>query len=304
MSTAAERFRRFSRFFTQFVGALDPHFAGMDLTLAEARLLYEIAHRAAPLAADLQAALKMDAGFVSRVLQRFETRGWIIRQRGSRDGRHRPISMTAEGARVFRTLDERQQTLVEDILGRLSPGERRDLVRAIALAEALLAPKQERGRISLRPFQPGDMGLITARQSILYRENYGWNEGIEINIGKVTSTFLRDFKPGREQCWIAELDEVMAGSVLLTDEGEGLCRLRLLYVEPFARGLGIGEALVRATIDFAQAAGYRDMTLWTHTILESARRLYARHGFVLTESALHETFGQPLMGETWCRRLD
>lgn len=304
MALAAERFCRFSRFFTQFVGALDPHFAGLDLTLAEARLLHEIASRDDPLATDLQVALKMDPGFVSRVLQRFETRGWIVRQRGSRDGRHRPISMSPEGNRVFQSLDERQQSLAEDILRRLSPPERRELVRSITLAQNILASREERERFSLRGFQAGDIGLIASRQSLLYRESLGWGKGIEVHIGEMTVRFLRSFNPEREQCWVAEIDEIMAGSVMLSDEGNGLCRLRLLYTEPFARGLGIGETLVQTAIDFAQAAGYQEMMLWTHTILENSRKLFARHGFVITESAMHDTFGTPLMGETWRLRFE
>lgn len=299
MSIAISQFRRFSRFFTQFIGALDPHFAGMDMTLAEARLLFEIANRTRPLAADLQQSLKMDAGFVSRVLRRFETRGWIARQRGEQDARRRPITLTPAGRAVFVELDQRQNKVVEGILQRLSGPERDQLVTSLGIAQSLLDPAHGERGFTLRSFRAGDMGLITARQTILYRGSYGWNEQIEIVVGRVTSEFLRDFKPGREQCWIAEIDGLMAGSVLLTDEGNGVCRLRLLYVEPFARGLGIGQALVAACVDFARAAGYGEIVLWTHTILETARRIYARHGFTISETAMHETFGTPLMGETW-----
>lgn len=298
MSSAINQFRRFSRFFTQFVGALDPHFAGMDMTLAEARLLYEIAHRNLPLAADLQLALKMDAGFVSRVLRRFETRGWIARSRGEQDARRRPITLTEAGRAAFAELDRRQTNVVENILARLPAPDRERLVAALTTAQGLLDPSMARG-FTLRPFRAGDMGMIAARQAILYREIFGWSAQIEVVVGQVTTDFLRAFKPGRAQCWIAEIEGMMAGSVMLTDEGDGVCRLRLLYVEPFAQGLGIGHALVSACTDFARAAGYREMVLWTHTILETARRIYARHGFAISETAMHETFGTPLMGETW-----
>jgi GNAT superfamily N-acetyltransferase len=147
------------------------------------------------------------------------------------------------------------------------------------------------------------MGLIASRQSILYREIYGWGPQIEVTEGEVTTNFLRNFKPGREQCWVAELGGVMAGSVFLTDEGEGLSRLRLLYVEPFAQGHGIGKLLVSTCVDFARTAGYREITLWTHSILETARHIYAAHGFVITETAVHDIFGKPLMGETWTLSL-
>ena len=154
-------------------------------------------------------------------------------------------------------------------------------------------------RFTLRTFRAGDMGMIAARQSILYRSTYGWGPMIEVVEGEVTTAFLRDFKPGREQCWVAEIDGIMAGSIFLTDESDGLCRLRLLYVEPFARGLGIGDALVAACIGFAREVGYIRMTLWTHTILDSARRIYAGYGFHITEVAMHEEFGEPVQGETW-----
>lgn len=299
MTLAITRFRRFSRFFTQFVGALDPHFAGMEMTLAEARLLFEIANRARPLAADLQLALKMDAGFVSRVLRRFETRGWIARERGEQDARRRPITLTPEGRAAFTELDQRQNKVVEGILQRLSPAEREQLVTSLSIAQNLLDPATAERHVALRTFRAGDMGMIASRQALLYRDSYGWSAQIEILLGQVTTGFLENFKPEREQCWIAELEGVMAGSVMLTDEGDGVCRLRLLYVEPFAQGLGIGQALVTQAVDFARAAGYGEIVLWTHTILEAARRIYARQGFVITESAMHDTFGTPLMGETW-----
>ena len=155
---------------------------------------------------------------------------------------------------------------------------------------------------TLRAFRPGDMGMIAARQAILYREVYGWGPKIEVIEGEVTAAFLRDFKPGREQCWVAEVDGAMVGSIFLTDEGDGLSRLRLLYVEPTARGMGVGEALVSTCVAFARQVGYDAMTLWTHTILTSARRIYAAHGFEIVEVQMHDEFGEPVQGETW--RLD
>jgi GNAT superfamily N-acetyltransferase len=151
----------------------------------------------------------------------------------------------------------------------------------------------------IRTFRTGDMGMIAARQAILYAESHGWGRGLEINVGETTLAFLRDFQPGREQAWVAEIDGTMAGSILLTACGGGLARLRLLYVEPFARGAGVGSALVATCLAFARDAGYHAVTLWTHTVLASARRIYAAHGFRLTETALHHEFGVPVQGETW-----
>jgi len=298
MSDALDAVRGFNRFFTQYVGALDPDFLGTDLSLPEARVLFEIAHAAAPMAADIQAALDLDAGYLSRILARFETRGLIVRGRGEEDGRKRPIALTAAGQAAFAELDRRQRDKVAQALAPLAPSQRQDLVSALNTARGLLSGRMP-GEVSLRAFRAGDMGLVSARQSLLYRETYGWGPGIEANIGEVTAAFLRNFKPGREQCWVAEQGGVMAGSIFLTDEGDGLSRLRLLYVEPFARGQGLGETLVSTCLGFAREVGYQTMTLWTHTILESARRIYAAHGFEIVEVAVHETFGHPLQGETW-----
>jgi DNA-binding MarR family transcriptional regulator/GNAT superfamily N-acetyltransferase len=298
MSSAIDSIREFNRFFTHYVGALEPRFLGTEMTLGEARLLFEIAHLGAPLAMDLQVKLDMDPAYVSRVINRFEHRGWINRGRTERDARRRPIELTSAGQEAFHDLDDRQRDKVSACLEQLSHAGQRELVSALTLARVYLGPKQER-KFQLRPFRPGDMGLIASRQSILYRETYGWGPGIEVNIGEVTAAFLKNFKPGREQCWVVDLEGVMAGSIFVTDEGDGLCRLRLLYVEHFARGLGIGDALVSECVKFARSKGYEAMTLWTHTILETARRIYAKHGFKITEVEMHEQFGSPIQAETW-----
>ena len=298
MDNAMDGVRAFNRFFTRFVGALDTRFLGTELTLGEARLLYEIAQAEAPLAADLRTVLGVNAGHVSRVLRRFEERGWITRSPAAGDARRRPIELTAAGRDIFADLDRRQRDAVATALDGLAPAQQRDLVGALTLARILLGDPSAR-RFALRPFRPGDMGQIAARQSLIYREVYGWGPQIEAIEGEVTSAFLRNFKPGREQCWIAEMEGVMAGSVFLTDEGDGLCRLRLLYVEPFARHLGIGNALVSTCVGFARETGYRRMTLWTHTMLESARRIYAAHGFRIVDVHTHEEFDKPVQSETW-----
>ena len=293
--------RRFNRFYTRLVGALDEQFLGCDVTLPDARLLFEIAtHDPAqfPLTASaVQATLGMDAGYVSRILARFEQRGWITRARGA-DARARPIQLTGAGRRAFEEVDGRQRAAVGDLVGGLDFIQRADLAEAMARVRLLLQPESVPG-FAIRPFRTGDMGLIAARQSMLYAQSHGWGRGLEIIEGEATTNFLRNFKPGREQCWIAEIDGVLAGSVFLTDEGDGTARLRLLYVEPFARRRGIGDTLVETCIGFARETGYARLTLWTHTVLESARRLYAHHGFTCIETAPHTSFGVPVDGETW-----
>jgi len=290
--------RRFNRFFTQLVGALDANFLDTGMTLAEARVLFEIAHNAPCFADAVQGALDLDAGFLSRVLRRFETKEWVRRDRLDKDARRRTIHLLPAGRRVFDRLDHRQMREVEKILGRLGDGDRRRLVSALNTARHLMGGG-EAPSFQIRTFGPGDMGLIVSRQAVLYRDIYGWGYGIEVNEGEVVTAFLKNFKPGREQCWVAEVDGQMAGSIFLTDEGDGVSRLRLLYVEPVFQRHSIGDALVDTCISFARDAGYARLTLWTHTILETARRIYARHGFQLKDQREHNSFGPTLMGETW-----
>lgn len=292
---AVAEVRSFTRFYTRFAGALDAHYMDSDLSLAEARMLYEIATGSATLASELQTMLGLDAGYVSRILRRFEAKGWIERGRGA-DARARPISLTAEGRRLFDALDARTRAEVAGRIDRLGEGDRATLVEALAAARALLSGGEAPWHI--RTFRTGDLATIAARQSILY-EPYGWKRPMEILQGEITTAFLRDFKAGREQCWIAERAGLMAGAVLLVDAGGDVGQLRLLHVEPWSRGLGIGSALVAECVAFARGAGYETIRLWTHTILASARRIYEAAGFRIVATAVHDEFGEPVQGETW-----
>jgi DNA-binding MarR family transcriptional regulator/N-acetylglutamate synthase-like GNAT family acetyltransferase len=295
MDDAIAAVRAFTRFYTRFAGALDSHYMDSDLSLAEARLLYEIANRSCPLASELQAELGLDAGYASRILRRFQAKGWIERGRGA-DARARPISLTTAGREVFDALDARTRAEVAGRIGRLGDGDRATLVAALDAARGLLSGGEAPWHI--RTFRTGDLATIAARQSILY-EPYGWKRPMEILQGEITTAFLKAFKPGREQCWVAERAGLMAGAVLLVDAGDNAGQLRLLHVEPWARGLGIGSALVGECVAFARAAGYERIRLWTHTILTSARRIYEAAGFRITETAVHHEFGEPVQGETW-----
>jgi len=298
MEEAIAAVRTFNRFYTRRVGALNQRFLGTELTLPEARLLFEIAHRDSSLAVDIQRALGMDAGYLSRVLSRFEARGWIARESGGEDARRRPIRLTLEGRAVFDLVDQRQRDEVREMLTPLTQAQRLDLAAALGAARTLLDPAPDRD-FKIRSWRTGDMGLLASRQAILYREEYGWGRGLEANVAETVGAFVANFKEGRDQAWIAEVAGAMAGSILLTDEGDGLCRLRLFYVEPMARGRGIGDALVKTCLGFARETGYRAMTLWTHAVLTSARRIYAAHGFEIIATAMHEDFGKPELGETW-----
>ena len=302
MDHAIEAIRAFNRFFTRHVGATDERFLNTDTNLPEARLLFEIARNEPVLANALQAILGLDRGYLSRMVARFEDRGWIIRGRLERDARARPICLTPAGRAAFDEIDRRQRAAVAADLDRLGPMERDDLVRALTWARLLLDPGTAAGFV-IRPARTGEVSQVAARQSILYAESQGWGRGLETLEAETVAAFLRDFKPGREQCWVADLEGVMAGAVFLTDEGKGTARLRLLHVEPFARRRGIGDALVRACVEFAKAKGYAEITLWTHTVLEAARRIYARHGFACVSTEVHHAFGQAEQGETWRLRL-
>ena len=266
-----------------------------ELSLAEARLLYEIANREAPLARELQAELDLDAGYVSRILRRFQAKGWIERGRGE-DARRRPINLTPAGRTYFERLNARTRAATAARLAGLSGGDRDMLVAALATVTALLSGEEAPWQI--RTFRTGDLPHIASRQAILY-EPYGWKRPMEILLGEVTTAFLRDFKPRREQCWVAERAGMMAGAILLVDAGGAVGQLRLLHVEPWARGLGIGSALVEECVRFARAAGYETIRLWTHTVLTPARRIYEKAGFRIVATEVHHEFGKPEQGETW-----
>lgn len=296
MDSTIAALRAFNRFYTRFVGALDRHYLGTELTFAEARMLYEIATRDAPLAADLQDAIGLDAGYASRIVKRFEVSGWVERGR-SADARRRPIALTTDGRAMFADLDRRQRDVLAERIAEIPASDGAVLSSALDTARAILGGAA--AGYAIRTFRPGDLGLLAARQAILYQRDNDWGAPMEALLLDVTSAFVRDFKPGREQCWVAERGGDMAGAILCCDSGDGRARLRLLHVEPSARGLGIGGALVGACVEFARAAGYRGIWLWTHSTLLSARRLYATAGFQITSSEIHHHFGRPELGETW-----
>jgi DNA-binding MarR family transcriptional regulator/GNAT superfamily N-acetyltransferase len=297
MDQTLSSLRAFNRFYTHFSGALDARFLGGPLTLAEARMLYEIATREAPVAVDLQQALGLDAGYASRILRKFESNGWIERGRGT-DARRRPIALTAAGRAAFADLDQRQRAVLETRIETLGEIDQRALVTALNTARGLLS-NETKGGYTVRTFTTGDMGMITARQAILYHESHDWGAPMEVLLGEVTSRFLRDYREEREQCWVAESAGVMAGSVFVVDAGDGVAQLRLLYVEPWARGMGIGGDLVERCVTFAREAGYTTLRLWTHTVLDSARRIYAGAGMGIVKTEVHHEFGRPEQGEIW-----
>ncbi len=263
-------------------------------------MLYELANRTAPTAADLGRDLNLDAGYLSRILKRFEEQGLLRRERSARDGRQATLTLTAAGRSAFAPLDERSRLQVDALLKPLRETERAQLVAAMRKVEALLsASEPAEPPYALRPHRPGDIGWIVHRHGALYAQEYGFDESFEALVAEIAAGFIKSFDPKRERCWIAEKDGEVVGSVLLVKQSDAVAKLRLLYVEPKARGLGIGRRFVEECIRFARAAGYVRLSLWTNDVLFAARALYERAGFTLVKSEPHRSFGQDLVGEIW-----
>lgn len=292
-------FRRFNRFYTRRIGALNRGFLDSEFSLTEARVLYELAHHGRTSAAQLVAGLGIDAGYLSRMLQGFQRRRLVQRRRSETDGRARVIELTGRGRARFDRLDVRQRADVQRVLGPLAPAARRDVLDKLGAVEQALGETPGPGEIQLRRHRPGDVGWITHRQARLYFEEYGWNEEYEALIARIMADFLVKHDPERERAWIAERDGEILGSIFCVKKSRAVARLRLLYVEPAARGTGLGTRLVRACMAFAREAGYSRMTLWTNSVLTAARRIYEREGFVQVAEERHRHFGKSLTGQTW-----
>jgi DNA-binding MarR family transcriptional regulator/GNAT superfamily N-acetyltransferase len=299
---AVAKVRAFTRFYTRQIDLLNEGLLDSAFSLAEARVLYELATRAEVSAGDLVRDLGMNAGYLSRILKRFESAGLLGRTPSAEDGRRAFLDQT--GLAAFAPLDGASREQVTQLLSRLSEGERGRLLRAMGEIEGLLAPaKRDDPPFTLRGHRPGDMGWVTHRQAVLYAREYGWDESFEALVAEITAAFIRSFDPAHERCWIAERRGQVVGSIFCVRESEGIAKLRLLYVEPDARGLGLGRQLVRECIGFARAAGYRTITLWTNDILVAARSLYVEAGFKLLAEERHRSFGHDLVGQNWSLEL-
>lgn len=296
--------RRFTRFYTRKIGVLDQHLLHSPFSLSEARVLYEVAHREGLTASVLSAGLGIDAGYLSRMLAGFARRGFVKRHRSARDGRERRLALTKRGREAFVPLDRRSQAEVGAMLAALPDAGQRRLVEAMRTVEDVLAPAEpasgtEAPGYTLRSPRPGDMGWITHRQAVLYHREYGWNEEYEALIAGIMAKFVMTFDAAAERCWIAERDGEIVGSVFVVRKARTVAQLRLLYVEPGARGLGIGRRLVDECIRFARAKRYRTLILWTNSVLVSARRIYEAAGFRLVQEEKHRSFGKNLVGQNW-----
>lgn len=295
-----ETVRRFNRFYTRQIGALDEGLSRTPFSLTEARVLYELAQREETTATSLGEDLGVDAGYLSRILRGFQARALVARRPSERDGRRSLVRLTEAGEQAFAALNAGSRDDVTAMLGRLSPAEQGRLVGAMTTIEELLgAAPERRAPFLLRPHQPGDMGWVVQAHGALYAREYGWDEEFEALVAEIVAKFLRHFDPKRERCWIAERDGENVGSIFLVRESDEVAKLRLLLVDPRARGLGIGGRLVEECIRFARRAGYARITLWTNDVLVSARRIYEAAGFLLVHEEAHHSFGKDLVGQTW-----
>jgi DNA-binding MarR family transcriptional regulator/N-acetylglutamate synthase-like GNAT family acetyltransferase len=297
--------RSFNRFYTRHIGVLQHAWLGSPFPLPEARVLYEIAHHQQPTATDIGKELDLDAGYLSRMLRSLEHRGFVRRTRSDADGRRAHLSLTPRGHAAFARLNQQTEEDVAARLRKLPASDQRRLVTAMAVIQELLGEKQiTPTSFVLRPPHAGDLGWVVHRQGAVYAEEYGYNEEFEALAAEIVAEFVQHLRPSKERCWIAEKDGEIVGSVFLVRKTDTVAKLRLLLVEPSARGLGIGSRLIDECVRFAGQAGYRKITLWTQSELLAARRLYKKAGFTLTAKKPHDSFGRKgLVAETWDLRL-
>lgn len=300
VSDCIEAVRRFNRFYTRRIGVLSEGLLGSPFSLAESRVIYELAHREDATATALGKELGLDAGYLSRLLRGLRKKGLIDKTPSENDGRQSLLRLTGEGQDAFAMLNARSRNEVGAMLGGLSTEDQDRMVSAMgAIRDILGAPPEHRVPYILRPHQPGDMGWVVHRHAVLYVEEYGWDEQFEALVADIAAEFIKTYDPKMERCWIAEMDGAIVGSVLVVKQSDRVAKLRLLLVEPKARGFGIGRRLVDECVTFARRTGYQKITLWTNSNLHAARHLYEEAGFSLVDEAPHHSFGHDLVGQTW-----
>ena len=295
--------RAFNRFYTELIGVLDEGLLRTPYSLTEARVIFELAQRDSREVAELRQALAIDAGYLSRILARFQDDGLVTRRRSVADGRRQVISLTERGRAAFVTLDGRSAEAIRTMLTKLTEEDQARLVGAMAEIRRILEPAPRPSGYVLRPPRPGDLGWVVHRHGVRYAEEYGWDESFEALVARIVADYVDHRDPRREDAWIAELDGEPVGCVFCTRKDDQTAQLRLLLVEPQARGMGIGSRLVDECIRFARRAGYRELVLWTNDVLVDARRIYERAGFQLVKQEPHHSFGHDLVGQTYALTL-
>jgi DNA-binding MarR family transcriptional regulator/GNAT superfamily N-acetyltransferase len=312
LAQRCDALRAFNRFYTHRIGVLKEHLLDTRFSLAESRLLWELAHSPGATASELAVQLDLDMGYLSRLLGSLKAQGLVTALRAEGDARRRPLSLSAAGQRAFAPLDKRSRQQMAQLLGTLGETDQLQLLDAAARIEQLLGPSRKAGAFMLRPHRAGDIGWIASRHGALYAQEYGWDLRFEALVAHIGARFIDEFEPAREACWIAERDGQPLGCVRLVqcrDEQTraveaGTAQLRLLLIDPAARGLGLGQALVNECERFARAAGYQRIRLWTNSVLTAARGIYQRCGYKLLATRAHQSFGVQLEGETWELALD
>ena len=297
-----EAARRFNRFYTRQIGVLHEGAYNSPFSLTEVRVLYELATRAQPTATGLGRDLGLDAGYLSRILRGFERRGLVLKTRSPADGRQSHLALTAQGHKVFGPLNGRSHDEVAAMLGGLSAAAQARVVGAMQTIERLLGDRAESlppASCVLRPPLPGDLGWVVHRHGAVYAQEYGYNEQFEALVAEIVAHFVQRYDAKRERCWIAQQGGEPVGSVFLVERSKTVAQLRLLLVEPKARGSGLGTRLVDECVRFARRAGYRKITLWTQRELRAARRLYQAAGFHVLRKERNHSFGKDLVSETW-----
>jgi DNA-binding MarR family transcriptional regulator/GNAT superfamily N-acetyltransferase len=298
-----EAVRAFNRFYTRQLGLLDEAHLDSGLSLPEVRVLYEVAHGEDVSPGSLAKALALDAGYVSRLVSALEKRGALARSPSTTDARRAVLKLTTPGRRLMTALEGETKKRLETLLAPIASDDRSRLVAAMTTVEGVLSPAPAPPAYLIRDPRPGDIGWVIHRQAEIYADEYGWDWTYEGLIAEIAGRFVTHFDPEREHCWLAERDGVVVGSVFVVRKSARTAQLRMLYVDPSARGLGIGARLVALCVDFARARGYRSMMLWTNDVLVSARRIYQAAGFTLIEEEPHRSFGKDLVGQNWSLAL-
>lgn len=295
--------RRFNRFYTRRVGALQPQYLGGPYSLPQARVLYELGQRGECTASELGADLDLDLGYLSRLVQGLKRGGLVQGEAAREDARRVRLTLTARGRKVFQQLDARSRDEVGAMLSKLGATEQARLVGALQTVEGVLESKTDSAvtlrSLTLRSHKPGDMGWVIGAHGRLYAEEFGWDERFEALVAGIAKDFVERLDPGRERCWMADMGGEPVGCVFLVKKSKTVAQLRLLIVEPRARGIGLGRRLVEECIAFARAKGYRKLVLWTQSNLAAARHIYQSAGFRLVEKQPHRDFGVRLTGEYW-----